>query len=168
MPFSFSLQCLKALREYPSTSPHLCYDLNCATTPGNMLDHSESNQIPGSSGPSTESGRDTGRRVGVRGSKNHRFSIKIPWNHPKRGKCVAWATRIDNEGQTVCACQHGVPTVLACSHEVRLFVKPCGWRGTHLLRGLKLVAFRPPKTSKIKCTVMDFTRFRLNKNMGSP
>ena len=28
-----------------------------------MLDHSESNQIPGSSGPSTESGRDTGELV---------------------------------------------------------------------------------------------------------
>jgi hypothetical protein len=63
MPFSFSLQCLKALREYLSTSPHFCYDLNYATTPGNMLDHSESNQIPGSSGPSTESGRDTGELV---------------------------------------------------------------------------------------------------------
>ena len=43
--------------------PHFCYDLNYATTPGNMLDHSESNQIPGSSGPSTESGRDTGELV---------------------------------------------------------------------------------------------------------
>ena len=51
--------------------------------------------------------------------------------HPKSGKCVAWATRIDNEGQTVCACQHGVPTVLAWTHETKLFVKPCGWRGTH-------------------------------------
>ena len=58
------------------------------------------------------------RRVGVRGSKNHRFSIKIPWEiidfilgQPRDGfgtilpstsiRGVAWATRIDNEGQTV-------------------------------------------------------------------
>ena len=53
-----------------------------------------------------------------RGSKIHRFSIKIPWKsidfvpgQPRDGlgtilpstsvRGVAWATRIDNEGQTV-------------------------------------------------------------------
>ena len=55
---------------------------------------------------------------------------------------------------------HGFSTVWPGPHIGRLFVKPCGWRGTHLLRGSFLVAFRPPKMSKIQCTVMHFTRFR--------
>ena len=47
---------------------------------------------------------------------------------PKSIKCVAWATRIDNEGHNVWHWPHGFSTVWPVPHIGRLFVKWCGWR----------------------------------------
>ena len=48
---------------------------------------------------------------------------------------VAWATRIDNEGQTVWAGPHGISTVWPWPHETRPFVKRCGQGHTRVQNG---------------------------------
>ena len=61
--------------------------------------------------------------------KAHVFAVRF---YPPTGiRGVAWATRIDNEGERVWPGPHGISMVWPWPHETRPFVKRCGQGHTH-------------------------------------